>query len=358
MILNLRKIFTLLVFAGWFSLGTLSSQTADPESEYNRIRSLALSGDHETARIEARNLVNAYPGYGDARILLARIMAWQKNYGEAELVLDTLLAKDPANPDALDLKDDISKWSEQPGISNTNIVAGYSIDRFTVPYSLSWQTYRLGASHKFKWGTGAASVNTGYITAGSTVSNRSAEMQFEVEAYPKISSRNYAFISYAFSPGSHFPSHRTAFEIWQVLPAGWVASAGLNYYRFDRNIFISAASVEKYAGKYWLSLKGFLYFKDEGLTTSGYFNIRRYLNDFDYLQLTAGSGTAPDEPFDIQSDLFRLSARSLRLVYSDQLKNKMTVRVGAGYSREEFAESVWRNRFEGNVTLTFPIGKR
>ena len=49
--------------------------------------------------------------------------------------------------------------------------------------------------------------------------------------------------------------------------------------------------------------------------TSFYLNVRRYFNDIDYLQLTLGTGTAPDEPFEIQSDIMRLSANSVRLTY-------------------------------------------
>ena len=62
----------------------------------------------------------------------------------------------------------------------------------------------------------------------------------------------------------YFPTHRAAVELWQILPAGWAVSGGLNYYYFDRNIFIALASVEKYLGKYWFSGKCYVYFKDGG----------------------------------------------------------------------------------------------
>ena len=124
---------------------------------------------------------------------------------------------------------------------------------------------------------------------------------------------------------------------------------------FDRNIFIALASVEKYLGKYWLSLKGYLYFKDDGLTTSGYFNIRRYFNDINYLQLTLGAGTAPDEPFDIKTDLMRYSAYSIRIAYNVSLAPKLVMRIGTGYSYEEYEENIWRNRFEGNINFIYAI---
>jgi YaiO family outer membrane protein len=349
----------LLSLTGTLRLGILLAQDdLNPEQEYLRIRSIAFSGDHSTAATEARKLVNAFPDYGDARILLARITAWQKDYETASAILDTLFNTDPGNSDALLLKEDIGRWSDKNIASATDLVAGYSFDRFTEPYSFLWQNFKAGASHKFGWGAGSLLVNTGHITFGGNNLNSTTEVQFEAEAYPRLSGKNYAYLDYAYSPGRYFPRHRAAAEIWQVLPAGWSVSAGLNYYYFDKNIFIGCTSVEKYAGKYWFSLKGYVYFKNIGPTSSAYLNMRRYFNDFDYLQLTLGTGTAPDESFTLENDLERLNANSLRLTYFNRFRNAMTFRIGAGYSSEEFAEETLRNRFEGHIMLTFPIGKR
>src|SRR5665647_658336 len=54
--------------------GLLSQTITNPEEEYSRIRTLALSGDYTQAEPAARNLVKQFPGYGDARILLGRII--------------------------------------------------------------------------------------------------------------------------------------------------------------------------------------------------------------------------------------------------------------------------------------------
>ncbi len=77
-----------------------------------RIRTIAFEGDYETAAAAARKLVNAFPSYGDARILLGRILAWQKDFKQAAAVIDTLLATDPDNEDALSARRDISLWSK------------------------------------------------------------------------------------------------------------------------------------------------------------------------------------------------------------------------------------------------------
>jgi YaiO family outer membrane protein len=351
----------ILLFVGLFIPGLLnvnqllSQESINPETEYLRIRTMAFDGDYANAAAAARKLLNAYPSYGDVRILLGRILAWQKDYDQAAAVIDTLLLTEPDNADALAARRDISLWSRENTAVATDLRTGYSFDYFAEPYSRYWQVFSIGAGHRFNWGPALAGVNIGNLITDETTNLDATELQFEVEAYPSISNKNYAYLAYAYSPGSIFPKHRTAIELWQVLPAGWAISAGLNYYYFDRNIFIALASVEKYLGKYWLSGKIYVYFKDDGPTTSVYLNVRRYFNDFNYLQLTLGAGTAPDEPFDIQSDIMRLSAQSVRLTYNFTVSRKLTVRLGTGYSREEYEESVMRNRFEGNINLFYAI---
>ena len=329
-----------------------SQQVIDPEAEYMRIRSIAFDGDYSTAAAEARKLVNTYPSYGDARILLARVLAWQKEFTQAAAVIDTLLATDPVNADALAVRRDISLWSKENSPVATDIRAGYSFDRFTEPYNRCWRVFKAGAGHKFKWGPAAAGINIGNISIDQVTAT---EVQFEAEAWPKLSDKNYAYLYYAFSPGKYFPGHRAAVELWQIVPKGWALSAGMNYYHFDRNIFISSLSVEKYVSRFWFSLKGYLHFKDESTRPALYFNGRRYFNDTDYLQLTLGTGTAPDEPIDIQTDIERFSANSIRLAYYGFVTKKLAIRIGAGYSNEEFAEGDWRNRFEGHINFIYAI---
>ncbi len=351
-----KFLFVGLIINGLINLSPLFSQEpVNPETEYFRIRDMAFSGNYNEAALAARKLLKAYPSYGDVRILLGRILAWQKDYTQAAAVIDTLLMTEPGNEDALSARRDITLWAKENTAVATDIRVGYSFDYFKKPYSRFWQVFSAGAGHRFNWGPAAAGINVGDLLAHDTVSFYATEVQFEAEAYPTLSDKNYAYISYAYSPGRYFPTHRSAFEIWQVLPAGWAASAGINYYYFNRNIFIGLASVEKYAGKYWFSGKGYIYFKDEGPTFSFYFTARRYFNNFDYLQLTLGTGTAPDEPFDIQSDIMRLSANSIRIAYNVSLTNKVALRIGAGYSREEYEESLFRNRFEGNINLIYAI---
>ncbi len=338
------------------SSGDLFSQILkDPENEYLRIRDLAFKGEYKAAAEDARKLINSFPQYCDARILLGRILAWQKDYKQALAVIDTVLMREPGNADAISARKDILLWSKGSSPVLTDVRAGYSFDQFSEPYHRFWQVFKAGAGHRFKPGPASGYINIGNLKAGDTLGINKTEVQLEVEAWPTLSGKNYAYLAYAYSPGIYFPRHRAAVEFWQILPAGFALSAGLNYYYFNRNIFIASLSLEKYAGNYWFSAKGYAYFKDRGPTGSVNLTARKYFNDTDYFQIGAGAGTAPDEPFDVQTDLMRLSAYSLRAGLNVSLSARLSVRAGAGYSIEEYADKAWRNRFEGNLIFIYAL---
>lgn len=341
--------------------GMLHSQTVtNPEEEYSRIRSLAFDGNYAEAEPAARKLVKEYPEFGDARVLLGRIIAWQGRYDEAAAVIDTLLATEPQNTDALSALTDIRRWSRdrsQQVTAPTDIRAGYMFDTYGEPYKRFWQVFTLGAGHRFSWGTAVASVNYGHINIGEPSNTSDGDFQLAAEAWPELTRNNYAYVAYAYSDGPWFPRHRAALEIWQSLPAGLAVSAGVNYYYFDHNIFLGTVSLEKYFGQYWFSGRAYFHFKDIGVTTSFFLNARRYLGTTDYVQLTLGTGTAPDEPYDIITDLERQKASSVRITWFNQINPWWSFRIGAGYSYEKYSATSNRNRFEGSIGLIRGIGR-
>ncbi len=135
--MNSRFILIIIILLStkiFVSVPILSQEITDPEAEYARIRAFAFDGKLDTAAADARKLVNSYPSYGDARILLGRILAWQKDYANAAAVIDTLLMTEPSNADALSAKRDIIAWSKENTPVSTAIRAGYSFDTFSEPY--------------------------------------------------------------------------------------------------------------------------------------------------------------------------------------------------------------------------------
>jgi len=353
----------------------------NPVAAYDSVRTLAYDGRLEEAELMAGELVKNYPEYGDAIVLLARIIAWQERYEEAMGILDELIAEQPGHADALDARATIREWIDareealraqtDTAVSETTVSAmkedsgsdtlskdvdiflGYYFDTFSQPYSRFWQIFRIGAQYESPAGPLLGTFNFGNMHADTGVAIVETGIQVQLEYWPKISEKSYGWLAYAYSPFRHFPRHRAAAEYWYNLDRGWVVSAGASYFYFDRNIFIPTFSVEKYTGKYWLAARTYLHFKDAGTSASVFLSARRYFNNTDYVQLTTGAGTAPDEPWDLAADLDRQKAMTVKLSASKKISDSFTVKLGAGYSREEYINEQERNRFEGFLNIYY-----
>ena len=46
-----------------------------------------------------------------------------------------------------------------------------------------------------------AGINMGNLITDETTNIYATEFQFEAEAYPRLSNKNYAYLAYAYSPG-------------------------------------------------------------------------------------------------------------------------------------------------------------
>ena len=353
----------------------------DPEAAYDSVRVLAFEGHLQEAETMARDLVREKPGYGDAVVLLARIIAWQERYQESLELLDSLLEEQPGHDDALKARETISGWLQsarqaddhhagipalrQTGVDSmtvesadtsargVDIFLGYSFDVFNKPYSRFWQIFRTGVFYNTGAGPVLGTVNFGNLHAGTDPRTMETGIQLQGEFWPRISEKSYAWLAYAYSPFDYFPRHRASAEYWYSTGKGWVLSAGASYFYFDRNIVIPSFSVEKYISRYWFSAKTYLHLKDAGTSASLFLTARRYSNDTDYFQLGAGAGTAPDEPWDLAADLERQQAFSFKLAYNKKLSDNITLKLSAGYSREEYNNDLWRNRYETFVNLIY-----
>jgi YaiO family outer membrane protein len=222
----------------------------------------------------------------------------------------------------------------------------YFYDHFSKPYRRNWHMLTLGGSFPIRRGTILPYVNGGYHT-GEDIST---DIQFNLDAYLHLGSKNYMLAGIGLSPNGevdYLPARRAALEIWQVLPAGFAVSAGARYFYWDDHFTFLTLSGEKYVGDYWLSLRSYLFSKEHGLSSSWYFSARRYLaHRFNYLTATIGYGTAPDEPLLVASDLDRLSAVSFRAGFSWKIRYNLRWYSMMGYAFEEFSDREYRNRID------------
>ncbi|PZX20256.1 YaiO family outer membrane protein [Breznakibacter xylanolyticus] len=324
-------------------------KSAFPES--NDVKELGydlvfFSGQFARVVDMAPDMIAAFPDRIDFREKYAQALWALERREETGRVADEILAIDPTNEVALEIK----RLLAEP-MHPLKLHLNYSFDHFDEPYLRWWHLYSAGLSKKYDGYSLGATVNVGHLNDGDT------EFQVEGESYVTLTQQSYMYVMYGYSSGSYFPEHKASLEVWHQLPAEMVASLGMNYYHWNNNIFIATASVEKYLRQFWFCFRGYGQFKDSGLRTSWYFTARRYFNATDYLQVTLGVGTAPDEPYDIKTDLERLSAYSIRALGMKQLSHRTALRVGLGVAREEYAPDVYRARFDGTVGIIYLLSK-
>lgn len=363
----------------------------DPESGFALMRQYAEEGRTGLAKRVGFMILEEEPAYHDVSLYLARVLGWGGSYDSAYALVDSVIEQDPDLVEAYETGVDVAYWDNDweklegyagealaleenlPGVvekvelARNQRAAGrgfpevylhYYYDHFGVPYARNWHMLTAGGSIPFGGVTLLPYVNAGYHAGGFSPST---DLQVNLDAYVKLGRLNYALLGYGFSPDgalNYLPVHRAVAELWQSLPAGFAVSGGLRYFYWDESFTFLTLSGEKYLGDYWISLRNYLFFKDYGVSASFYLSARRYLGDIlSYVALTAGIGTAPDEPLLVASDLDRLNALSLRGEVNYQVTERIRLAGMVGFAYEEYADRQFRNRIDLKLGTYIRLGR-
>jgi len=239
------------------------------------------------------------------------------------------------------------------------LVSGYGIDYFSVPYSRTFNVYSIGLGYK-----GPKTSLYGIYNAGNLMEPQengqyfNIEDQFELDFYHKLTKRINYWLNYAYSPDIHFPEHRAMARAWVNLGSGFLVSAGGKYYYFDNNLFTTTLGLEKYMGRFWLEGKGFLHIKEPDPRLSYQLNARVFWRDYNYVQLSLMTGASQDEPWRTDGLLpptLDSHGAGLKVVTYVGKSRKLQLRLNGLYQYEEYEEGSWRNRFAGGVSINYTI---
>jgi YaiO family outer membrane protein len=193
----------------------------------------------------------------------------------------------------------------------------------------------------------------GPVLARATVARRFAQTgeQLELEAYPRLTPRTYAFLNVGYSRSGLFPEYRAGAELFANTHSGLEFSLGARHLAFETvGVTLYTGSAGVYRGNYFLALRPFLSMQDDELLTAGDLLARRYLRSAgEYVTLRMGAGDTRDDGL-IQFDLERISSFHIGLDGRLPLNPRVALRLGTGYEREDLPRSRERRR------LTLAIG--
>lgn len=399
---------------------------ANISGEFQRAKELAFSGKREDARGICYRILEESPKYYDARILIGRTFSWDKNYDSSRVELDKVLKEDFDNLDAIMAMIDTESWAGNPskaifyceygqsffpneekflvkkvklyqvtGDEGKSIqtldellelnpgseeggallkkykssrmiykaIYKHDFEYFDEPYNRRWHLSSFQLARRNSWGSLIGKINIGdLIGDGESFWSNKVSKQFEVDAYPKITKKSYAYLSYAYSPDNLFPRHRAGAELYHKLPKSFEISGGLRYLMFDsdsgnKNIYIYTASLGKYYRNYWFNFRTYLTPKNSDVSQSYWLSVRRYLRDSkNYFGLQLGTGVSPDEPKgNISSfETYKYKSQKIRVSYQDRLfTDRFTYLLRLGYEKEEYLVDVKRDVLSLSLKLSY-----
>ncbi len=361
----------------------------NPDNSFFIARDLAFNGDHVAARDTLSLVLTKYPNYTDVRSLLAKTHSWDGHYDRARKEFNRILSSDKnnkevwvaaikneiyaedyyialglANKSLIYIKNDqelsdlqqlaydkiykkleeadlieLSKNEKEIGVTRNKLGVINSLDVFDIVYDpMFFSTLEY-----------TRTTELGKIIPRVTYANRfnTNGLQFEVDLYPKISKRLYAYANYGYSNHPIFPKHRAGLELYANLPNAYEASLGLRYLDFQTSAAtILTGSAGMYTGNYYFSLRPYLTPRKNGpLGVSGNVLARKYLKTkYNYLGINLTYGFTP-EIIQLISNSDVLLSETLLFVESQQVfaeyafqgKRKLNqYRAMLGLTRQEF----------------------
>jgi YaiO family outer membrane protein len=378
---------------------------------YEEARKIAFDGDYSKARNICRQIL-ASDFNSDVALLLGRTFAWEGMYDSARVVLIDVLERKPGNEEALDALSDVEFWADnyekaveycneaitnnispekfvlkkarilhsnkkydeavntlkdymdknpvqpelirklreyRPDVLKNSIRLTYTVDFFDKEFNRDpWQITSLAYGRKTKAGTFIARLN--YASRFETNG-----FQFEADAYPKLGENSYGYLNYGFSQNSLFPDHRFGAEWYRNFPKAFEGSAGIRLLGFGSSFTdIYTATIGKYTGNYWLSLRTYVTPDQEGTSLSGALSVRRYFADAEnYVGLRLGYGISPDDNRNqIGSEkALTIKTRSIRAEFNHIFKRSWILNTGAVVGGEE----IQPGEFSGYYTFDISI---
>ncbi|WKN45856.1 YaiO family outer membrane beta-barrel protein [Tunicatimonas pelagia] len=403
---NVNIHITLISLITLVTSGQLFSQSMNADSLYTTARSQAYAQQYDSAVANLRVLLANHPERYDAHLLLCSIYSWEREFEQARAAYQVILKQYPTvevyrGAGRVEMWD--AAWADALTIFNQGL-SSYPGD--TVLTLLKAQTLaQLGRTeegiilledmlpspqadsllHELRPQNAKNAIRASYYYAnfdeiftpwhiGSLEYERRTKLgpviarvsrarmfdqigqQAELDFYPKIASRTYAYLNFGISDRTVFPNLRWGGEIFQGVGASTEISGGMRMLYFEpATVRIYTAQLGHYAGSHWISARGFLTNIQEASNAAGAFTYRRYIRHSDqYFSLYANYGNAPIQVVSLP-EILRVNTQRLGIDYKHAFwQRTLLVRLMAEYQWEEYVELRQVNRWG----LEFGLEKR
>lgn len=404
----MKKTIVLLILSLVFSFAVKAQDSFDPDVLLAEARTLILDDKYIEGRKIAFRALSKYPDYADILILVGRSYAWEGKNDSASIYLERAILASPDYVDGYSAYLDNLSWAEQYDKADAVLAkaranlgaplpnelrykesrllyykeeynAAYDIaeDLFQKKYKnddlldfmQTLQRYRrnnaVGVTYDYDtfagdispWNTFSFYARTRTKLTGTLIGRVTQSSRFddngtlfELDAYPSLGKKMYAYMNIGGSSASFFPEFRVGASIYYNLPKAWEIDGGFRYLQFSEATTIYTASVGKYVGNWWFNLRGNLIpGTGNSLGTSANLQARYYFKTGeDFFSLQLSSGVSPDEETRDPTQL--LNSYRARIGYQQLITQRFMVYAFSGYSQDELGPDRFRNN------LNFSLG--
>lgn len=175
-------------------------------------------------------------------------------------------------------------------------------------------------------------------------------MQIESDFYALFNNKSYMYFNYGYAFNSSlFPKHRIGYEYYIPLKHKIEISLGGRYLSYTHSkVLILTGHIEKYLNRNWIAFRPFYVFQKDARSFTLLGNYRFYgKNPLNFWGIELGYGNSPDDSYaNIQNATYKdLKAYKIKLEKNLVFNRISEIRIGIGYSREEFKSDNFRNRY-------------
>lgn len=298
------------------------------------------AGEHTKAVLAAEEGLALYPENTTLLYLKAQAEAAEEHYDAAIAALEALLVLQPEHQEAIALLERLKVLR----LKNT-VGVEYLHARFSNSFS-PWHQFTASYSRKVP-----STLLVGRLKYARMFDQQG--IQAEIDAYPTINEKTYAYLNAGISDATILPAFRWGAELYREFHQKWEASAGMRGLYFENApVHIYTAQLGHYFSSFHISARGLLTTLEANQHVGGLLSLRRFIEHEDrYVSLYLGNGATPlrvNSLIEIQ----RLDATWLGLDYQHPLGDRTwLLRSALELQQEVYPEIRTTNRLSFSLQL-------
>ena len=347
-------------------------------------RNYDLVKKNDSARFYYKYYIDKSPTNDDALNYLINLELETKNYKEAEIIIDKAIELHPESKNfeqkkltVLQLQKEQKReyeYLKKLQLKNPNDDAVTQLifqmesklksDRLGTTYSYTtfdrkgygpWHLLGFQYIRERQWGSLTGHINyADRLSSGQSIANG---IQYELESYLFTGKNNYSYLGAAYSNDLVFPKLRLGYSFYQNFKKGWEGDLGIRYLKTQDNDFTTVVlGAGKYIGSYWINLRTFIQSDNNNWYPAVSLNLRYYFETrFDYVTLTSGYGSSPEERTTLGQFNERISLDSYRIGagYYKMFHKHYIAGLQVTYNKQEYVRNLTQNELELSLMLQY-----